>query len=336
MTKKSFLHLLTKELSGNLSPDERRLLDNNLKENKTLGQVHTEFHRYMNSQSDQPTTDVKSKLNEVWERIHSGDYETTTAPARRIVPLWARIAATAAILIGLGTLVYRYLPQQQELYSEVLEAGNENLYTVLDDGTQVWLGKHSQITYNKAFGEESRAIRLTGEAFFDVAYRPEVPLTVTANEVDVTVKGTAFNVNAADDSEVSVTLVRGLVAVKDNDRLMEEVLLHPNEKIVVQKTAVAAGDNFLITALAPLVNDSILPETRWMDDVLVFRKQRLADLVKLMEGRYGVTIEVNGEPLRQQRFTGSIKNESLEQMLDALKQSYPFSYEVEDNRITIR
>lgn len=222
MTKKSFLHLLTKEISKTISPDEQKLLNESRKENPTFDRVYTEMHRFMQTKRNQPVVDVEAKLNEVWNRInavHDENVITLNNPEKRkhILPLWARVAATVAILIGLGTLAYNYLPQQQTLYAETLQAGNENLYAVLDDGTQIWLGKNSKLEYNKNFGEKKRKIRLTGEAFFDVAHHPEVPLTVSANEVDVTVKGTAFNVNAT-QPDVEVALVRGLVSVKESRR----------------------------------------------------------------------------------------------------------------------
>ena len=330
MTKKSFLHLLTKEISGSISDNEQKMLDESRKENQTFDQVHTEMHRFMQSKQHQPAVDVEAKLNEVWNRIHSAE----TAPVqKRIVPLWARVAASVAILIGLGELAYNYLPEQQNIYTQTLQAGNENLYAVLDDGTQVWLGKNSQLAYNKNFGEKNRKIRLTGEAFFDVAHRPEVPLTVTANQVDVTVKGTAFNVNAS-RPDVEVALVRGLVAVKDTrQKNAEELLLHPNQKVIASNGKLVLNEhNYQITQ----ANDTIVPETRWLNNALVFQKQRLEDLAKLMQERYGVKIEITNLALREQRFTGSIKSETLPQMLDALKQSLPFAYEITDGKVVIR
>ncbi len=338
MTKKSFLHLLTKEISKTISPDEQKLLNESRKENPTFDRVYTEMHRFMQTKRNQPVVDVETKLNEVWNRInavHDENVITLNNPEKRkhILPLWTRVAATVAILIGLGTLAYNYLPQQQTLYAETLQAGNENLYAVLDDGTQIWLGKNSKLEYNKNFGEKKRKIRLTGEAFFDVAHRPEVPLTVSANEVDVTVKGTAFNVNAS-RLDVEVALVRGLVSIKDSRRKNSEAfLLYPNQKATVGHGEIVLNKhNYRITQS----NDTIVPETHWLDDALVFRKQRLQDLAKLMENRFGMHIEITNPNLRDQRFTGSIKNESLPQILDALKQSLPFSYEITDGKVLIK
>lgn len=208
MTKKSFLHLLAKEISGAISTDEKKMLDESREENPTLDRVYTEMQRFMQTEHHQPVVDVEGKLDEVWRRIHTQPVPEVRVTSQRIVPLWARVAAAAAIVAGLVVLAYNHLPDERRLYTQTVQAGDENLYAVLGDGTQVWLSKNSQLAYNKNFGEKKRKIRLTGEAFFDVAHRPEVPLTVSANEVDVTVKGTAFNVNATQpDVEVALLLL---------------------------------------------------------------------------------------------------------------------------------
>ena len=341
MTKKSFLHLLTKEISGDISRDEQQLLNESLKENDVFGQVHSEIHRFMASENNRANVNVEAKLNEVWQRIHTLQDDialpetSSETPPKHIVPMWARVAASIAIILSIGYFGYRAVTPQN-LYTEIIAAADENLFATLDDGTQVWIGKHSQIAYNKHFGAKHRKIRLTGEAFFEVAHNADVPLTVSANEVDVMVKGTAFNVNAT-QADVEVVLLRGLVAVKDNRRKnTEEVLLHPHQKIVLRDGKALANDSNYVIREMVHTNDTILPETRWMNGALVFQKQKFIDLAKLMESRFGVTIEIQNPKLREQRFTGSIKNEGLSQMLDALKQSYPFTYEVKNNAVTIK
>ncbi len=333
MTKKTFSALVSKEIGGSLTRKEQEELHQSLSENRQLKKVYDEIHAFMRDEKH-TETDIDAKLDEVWHKINTASQEQyAIAPTKkRIVPLWARVAATVAILTGLGLLAYNYLPQQN-MYSETLQAGNENMYAVLDDGTQVWLHKNAQIAYNKNFGAKNRKIRLTGEAFFDVAHNAAVPLTVSANAVDVMVKGTAFNVNASRD-DVEVALVRGLVGVKDTrQKNAREVLLHPNQKIVLSNgKAVVNEQNFEITQ----TNDTIIPETRWLNDALVFNKQRFTDIVKLMETRYAVKINIQNASLREQRFTGSIKSETLPQMLDALKQSFPFEYEIANNTVTIK
>lgn len=359
MTKNTFATLLSKEIGGHISEKEQAELQQTLMEDRRLKEIYDEIHLFMQEKESQRDLDIDAKLDEVWDKIaempeidyhvlqprkrimpsaiiwHPQKSFPVSQPRKHIIPVWGRIAATIAILIGLGWLAYYYLPEEN-LYSQVMESGDENLYAVLDDGTQVWLNKHSRITYNDRFGEKYRKIRLTGEAFFDVAHRPEVPLTVTACDIDITVKGTAFNVDAA-SPDIEVSLIRGLVAVKDNRKKnTKEVLLQPNQKIVVRDGHILSGDSSYVVRDLVQENDTIIPETQWLKGSLVFQKQRFSDLAKLMEERYRVTIRIENAALAGQRFTGSIKSETLQQMLDALKQSYPFTYEINGKEVIIR
>ncbi|MEA5128407.1 MAG: DUF4974 domain-containing protein [Proteiniphilum sp.] len=360
MTKKTFAALLSKEIGGNISEKERSDLHRVLAEDHRLKGVYDEIETFMQEKESLTDVDIDAKLDDVWDKIAQipeidyhrlkqrkrikpsaivwdpQELSRISKPRKHIIPVWARIAATVAILLGLSWLAYYDSQPGEDLYSQVMESGNENLYAVLDDGTQVWLNKHSRIAYNNRFGEKHRKIRLTGEAFFDVAHRPEVPLTVTARDIDVTVKGTAFNVDAA-SQDIEVALIRGLVAVKDNRKKnSKEVLLLPNQKIVVRDGHILSGDSSYVVRDIVQENDTIIPETQWLKGSLVFQKQRFSDLAKLMEERYKVTIQIKNSALAGQRFTGSIKSETLQQMLDALKQSYPFTYEINGKEVIIR
>ncbi|WP_298647841.1 FecR domain-containing protein [uncultured Proteiniphilum sp.] len=338
MTKKTFAALLSKEIGGNISKKERTELQQTLTEDRRMKEIYDEIHIFMQERESRNDMDIDAKLDEVWDKIGGmSEVQYRTSPSRKhIIPVWGRIAVTAAILVGLGWLAYYYYLPGEDLYSQVMDSGDENLYAVLDDGTQVWLNKHSRIAYNDRFGEKHRKIRLTGKAFFDVAYRPGVPLTVTARDVDVMVKGTAFNIDAV-SPDIEVALIRGLVAVKDNRKKnTKEILLQPNQKIVVRDGHILSSDSSYVVRDLVQENDTIIPETQWLKGSLVFQKQRFSDLVKLMEERYRVTIKIKNAALAEQRFTGSIKSETLQQMLDALKQSYPFTYEINGKEVIIR
>jgi hypothetical protein len=51
---------------------------------------------------------------------------------------------------------------------------------------------------------------------------------------------------------------------------------------------------------------------------------------------YNVRISVENKNLSEEKFTGAFENESIEQVLEAMKISVPFSYEINKNKITIR
>lgn len=101
---------------------------------------------------------------------------------------------------------------------------------VLSDGTKVWLNAESQLEYPTMFTETTRTVRLSGEAYFDVASDAERPFIVQAGMIHTRVLGTEFNVRNYDNENPSITLVEGQVEV-GNLKTKETILLHPNENL---------------------------------------------------------------------------------------------------------
>lgn len=344
MTKEKFTHLVSKEIGGNISDKEKHELEQTLSESPRMKAVYNELNQFVKETKENEDVDIEAKLNDVWDRITNQEtgeasfYLKEKTGARKAIYLWSRIAAAVILVAGLSWLAYRAFSPKEVLLSEKISAGNEALFTVLDDGSQVWLSPHSEIAFNKQFGKEARKVELIGKAYFDVVHNASVPFTVDARKVDVTVKGTAFNVDAS-SVNVEVALFRGLIAVKDNrDNGDEEITLHPNQKVMLREGEKATNDSIHAIKEAVVTKDSVVvhKEAQWTQGALVFQKQRLDNLCKLMEKRYGVEITIENSKVASQHFTGVITDETIKQMLDALRQSYPFTYEIKGRKVTIK
>ncbi|HEY0668863.1 MAG TPA: FecR family protein, partial [Sphingobacteriaceae bacterium] len=84
---------------------------------------------------------------------------------------------------------------------------------ILPDGTRVWLNAASSLKFPVVFGKE-RTVKLTGEAYFEVAKDKNKPFTVSVGNIGVKVLGTHFNVMAYTDEEaITTTLLEGKVKV---------------------------------------------------------------------------------------------------------------------------
>ncbi|HXB08223.1 MAG TPA: FecR domain-containing protein, partial [Puia sp.] len=85
---------------------------------------------------------------------------------------------------------------------------------ILADGTRVWLDAASSITYPAAFAGKTRQVSVTGQVYFEVAHRPEMPFEVKVQGQVIRDIGTAFNINAySDEPTMKITLASGAVAV---------------------------------------------------------------------------------------------------------------------------
>lgn len=113
-------------------------------------------------------------------------------------------------------LVYETNSAKELIYNEILIPNGRNFKLKLSDGTFVHLNAGSSLRYPVSFikGNERRVFLKGGEAYFEVAKDPPLnPFTVVANNMDVNVLGTHFNVSSYDDETTYAVLVEGSVEV---------------------------------------------------------------------------------------------------------------------------
>lgn len=329
MNRETFLALLSKKMRNELSREERETFERCMEENREFRQL-SEIIGAAGSHPAGMVRDMDARLSEIWKRI--AEEAPVRGPKKPLqLRLFIRIAAVFLLIAGgIAWILYINKPTK-EGPMQVLSTTNEKLYTTLPDGTQVTLNYHSTLEYNTDFGDEKRKIILQGEAFFDVTANEKVPLQVLAGPLMVEVKGTAFNVDAyRNGSGIRVLLLRGAVEVSRRGDRTDKVLLKPNQWLWAPNTT-GGTVQFRIDS----VDQQMVQQMRWKDDSLVFRKEPLQYIARKLEKKYHVTIEIRTEALKEKRFSGMLVNESLAEGLDALKTAYPFSYQIEDKKVTI-
>jgi len=340
MKKDEFLARLSRKFSGEISDADKAVLEQAIENNEEFKLLASEIDNYFNQKIiDKPNTE---KLNQTWEKISAAESEglaqqfNYSSPRRVFTssPL-LKIAAMLIIFISAGLLGYQFLYRSSNSEFIKIVATDQKSFKVLADGTKIWLNKKSILSYNKDYGKHTREIFLEGEAYFDVTKNKTVPLIIHASNIDIEVKGTAFNVNAyKENKEIQVALVRGLIEVTDKLDNSHKVLLKPNEKLIFSTTNSGKHQNdFTVLSLASRV---LLSDTKWIADTLVFRKEKLKDLVLRMEKKYDLKIEVQSEQLKEKRFSGTFTNETIHQALTALKLSYPLTYTINNRLVVIK
>lgn len=238
----------------------------------------------------------------------------------------AGIAATIALLIGFS---FSFLQMksttsfQKDVTVESPPGQKTKLF--LPDGTLVWLNSGTRITYNTDYGVDNRNIKMDGEAFFDVTRNVELSFKVVINDIQVSVLGTSFDVEAYQrDKEMSVSVMTGQVSVgKINDKIFG--VLKPNEKIVVNKD----NNNFKIQACDPDI-DGI-----WRHGQLKIINDPMPVVISKMERWYGVNITVEGK-ISHEHYWMTIKTESLTEILELINKITPINYKIKGEEVIIR
>ena len=192
----------------------------------------------------------------------------------------------------------------------------------LFDGTQVWLNSGTTLWYENNFGENSRNVKLHGEAFFKV--KPgSIPFKVKLKNIEVEVLGTSFNaISYIDDNFSCVTLVEGKVKINNSSSGKEILQLKPSEQVTLSddlhnNTIKNVNTNFYVS---------------WTEGKIVFEEQRIADIAVQLERWYNVDISFADEKIGEYHFTGTIlRDKPLNQIVTAFEMLLPVKIEYISN-----
>ena len=368
MEKRNLWILLGKKLSGEITPNERRSLEELIRDggediSYLIELLEEQWHK---QPAVPPSEDARAarewkRLSERLDDAGPEDFTTSHAPGsgRRIgLKGWYWAAACIAVLLGAGFCFRAALSKRPStsVHEIVVENGTRRQVS-LPDGTSVWLNGGSRLWYQGALGPSNRTVWLEGEAFFRVVSDASTPFTVRAKNITVRVLGTNFNVKAyRNDPDIETTLISGKVQVLLNNDPEKKVVLSPHEKLTVMSDHPMAA-NISKTADSPAARDlpvipranalqyqvQVLPlnasdstyftETAWVRNELAFAGQPFSEVARQMERRYNVHIVFRDDGLKSVLMSGVFDKETVVEALDVLKLITRFNYRIENDSI---
>jgi ferric-dicitrate binding protein FerR (iron transport regulator) len=281
--------------------------------------------------------------------------EAESSKGRIILKAFRRIAAVVVISFSLGMLFHYYWvesePAETAFIENIVPLGSKSEIK-LPDGSTVHLNAGSTLRYTADYGKKRRDIYLEGEGYFNVAKLATKPFTVYTSLMKIKALGTEFNVKSyAGENVVETILIKGEVLVEKSDMnhtsIDHPVLLKPGQKFslnvhpesVSGKSAEPPPDAALaesppklkVKQLAPAI---VAAEVSWKERNWRIESEELKNLSVKIERRYDVRIHVD-EPLQNYRFTGTVKDESLEQVLNAMQLTAPILFHINGKNVYI-
>lgn len=352
--------LILRFLNGKLSKDEIRAFEqwiNSSEENLEI------FKEYRNIWLGTAAGISSEKFNPgpAWEKVKAAINSTES---HRISPeltgsksLMRRILQIAAMLIILlsagaaGSWFYmsRQKVQLDDKYCEIIAPPGSKSQITLPDGSKAWINAGSKLSYRGDFNRTDRIVSLEGEGYFTVTSNKMKPFIVKTAHLSVKAFGTIFNVKAyPEENTVETTLVEGVVEIEAGGKSRtDEALtytLKPKENIIYnietgiaeQKVAGVTPKEQIPVSKAKVsekeiqVISNIKPElyTSWKDENWVIEGMPLDKLAVLMERRFNSRIDIKDDALKLYKFTGTIQNETLEQVLVILSLTTPLEYSI--------
>ena len=309
---------------------------------ETSEQENAEILRWVSSSEENRT--AFRKLHELYclssdNQFHSKiDVEKAWIKLSRQLPrvnsqkiiylnLFRKIAVSILFLMsaGFGTLwTYdHFLKQSASLLVQFESPKGEKSKIILADGSQVWLNSQTILKYDAM---NPRKVTIQGEAFFDIRKDPSDPFEVnTLSGMKVVVTGTKFNLKCyPDEAIVETTLEEGQVTIT-NARSEKLAMLKPGQQSRYDQKD---QDIKVKTVSAEIYS-------LWKNNELRFSNISFEELVPRIERWYGVTITLDPKIGKKDRFTMTIKTESLRELLNMLQLTSKFKYVINGSSVKI-
>lgn len=265
----------------------------------------------------------EQRISDLWKRISKSKQQKVSRAIH-----WAFKYAAVFILafsLGIGGFYLLKEPQFADTYTEITVPYGERSQVTLYDGTKVWMNSGTTLKFPVIFNQNQRKVTIEGEAFFDVAKDEKNPFVVHANQVEIKVLGTRFNVCAyPDENQLYATLEEGTIEAK-NGFSKERVQLKPGEQLALNLQTKKMAVNRVDTELY----------TSWKENLLRFQDAPFSEVITKMERWYDVDIEIDPAINVNKKYNMSIKTESLREMLRLIALTTPIAYEINEGKVSI-
>ena len=212
------------------------------------------------------------------------------------------VAAALVAAVLLPRSITRPAAPQTISWTEIVANYGEKKSVTLPDGSVLWLHNDSRLLYPNHFSGDSRQVFASGEVFAKVTPDKAHPFVLSADGVNVVVKGTTFNLRAYPGASSSeLTLLEGSVRLEMG-----------GEGTPVQTIDVAAGE--IVKADyqdGKISHFRFNPEkyVSWVDTrALYFNDETLEKIIAELERQFGIQVEVRSSALLKTRYYVSFVN----------------------------
>lgn len=178
-----------------------------------------------------PLPDEKKQalLESIHQRLDAG------RSRRRLI--YISTAAAAAVLtawmIRSAWISTSQLPPPAEWNNIATTTNKRKL--LLSDGSVLWLAPHSSVRINPRFTQQRVVVLDKGTAFFTVTPDKAHPFSVTVNQQQVKVLGTAFAITVKDSIDLHLVVKEGAVALSN---ARNSIVVHGGEQVHTIQAAI--------------------------------------------------------------------------------------------------
>lgn len=267
--------------------------------------------------------EMKHVLHEIHHRIHLRQAEKQKGRVYHLYQLASRVAA----ILFIPLLVFSFyffmnekIGAQQATLLQIVAPQGSRINFELPDGTKGILNSGSKLDYSTVF-VANRKIKLTGEAYFDVAHDTKHPFTIDAKGNNIKVVGTKFTLTAwPEENQTELVLEEGKVLFqqKNQDKVLTVL---PGQRIIEKEGKLERSEV------------ETWKYTAWKDGRLVFRNDSMEELARRISRWYNVEVEFDKNLPDEYTFRGVFEDDSLEEVLRLLGMTSPIDFKIMDRQL---
>ncbi|GAF05145.1 FecR family protein [Saccharicrinis fermentans] len=311
--------LAAKVYSGEASQDEVRDFEKWMEEGSHRNewrQISDNLHMV-----DHTLVGNSVDLHKAWDDVRA---KTLGKQKRYVHLVYAAYGAAVACVIAL--LILFVNPFSNDVgNSKLITAKSDEAIEIisLNDGSVIDLNRNSSIEYLQSFGKDDRSVSLYGEAFFHVAADTTRPFVIHTSQIQIKVVGTSFNVKAfADALYTEVSVNSGEVEVSSLLNVNNQVVLRAGDRAVFN-----VKDHSLVKMQVD--NDNYMA---WKTKKFVFKRDKLAEAIVLIEEVYDVTIEIpEGLDVENHVISSTFDRYDIAHVMDVLNELYGVDFHYHKN-----
>ena len=303
--------ILAKYFSDELNSEERTLLQKWLDEDIENQKILADYEQIW-----QESRLLSFDTEVAWKKVVS---QINTKPAKQFFGLSSKIfrmAATLVFCLGLGAYLFIFKEKQSNILLTKTE--NQTIEKTLSDGSKILLNKNSQLSFPETFTGDKREVTLVGEAFFEITTDASKPFIIHAQNTEIRVLGTSFNVKTTNQNVV-VSVRTGRVEFSAK-----------KQKVVLKKeqeaTYLATEDT--LKQLLRLDPNVFAYKTK----VYVFEASSLDHVAAVLSDAYQIPIIVKDKQIKSYQITTRFENESLPNTLNIIAETLNLNLRTEGKK----
>lgn len=299
MDQQKLAELIKRYKSGSATPEEIAQLEN----------------RWLNATNDPSFADTHSEaeMREIEQNMFAAIKQEIRKQERQrpvilMNPVLYRAAAAVLILITVSIWWYT----RASSFIEIRTGFGERLTVMLPDQSSVLLNGNSVLRYSDEWNNQmAREVWIEGEGFFSVTHtKDHQKFIVHADQLDVEVLGTKFNVRTRDDGS--------------------EVMLAEGKVKLGLSESEDAGEMFLKPGELATLRDKQLSKrevkqqkyTSWTENKLFFEHTPLTEVATLLEETYGLNVLFSNSDLQKRELSGEISFATENDILYAIAETF--------------